>query len=285
VTPLSRQYAKLCDRRDFDDPQLLAAIRSLVPERDPQAHVERKVWEFAMVMLFLGESGHLDGASRVLSVGAGDERVLFWLTNHVGQIVATDIYGEGKFAHREAGASMLADPAVHAPAYAWRPERLTVLHMDGRTLEFPDASFDAVFTVSSIEHFGSHRDIVRASSEIGRVLRPGGNAIIVTECAVRLHPLATVRRRAALREVFSPSELERLIIAPSGLQMMQPLDLTLSPETWENLTTPEPDGSLRSTTGEQYPLILVRVGRSVFTSVCLVLVKPAPDNPSTDVSL
>lgn len=285
MTPLSRQYAKLCDRRDFDDPQLLDAIRSLVPERDPQAHVERKVWEFAMVMLFLEELGHLDGASRVLSVGAGDERVLFWLTNHVGEIVATDIYGEGKFAHREAGASMLADPGAHAPAYAWRPERLTVLHMDGRTLEFPDASFDAVFTVSSIEHFGSHRDIVRASSEIGRVLRPRGSAIIVTECAVRLHPLATVRRRAALREVFSPSELERLIIAPSGLQMMQPLDLTLSPETWENLTTPQPDGSLRSTTGEQYPLILVRVGRSVFTSVCLVLVKPAPDNPPTDVSL
>jgi ubiquinone/menaquinone biosynthesis C-methylase UbiE len=285
VSALSRQYAKLCDLRDFEDPRLLGAIRSLVPERDPRAHIERKVWEFAMVMLFLEEAGHLDHSSRVLSVGAGDERVVFWLTNHVAEIVATDIYGEGKFAHREAGASMLTNPAAHAPAYAWRPERLTVLHMDGRTLQFPDESFDAVFTVSSIEHFGSHRDIAQAAKELGRVLRPGGHAIVITECAVRLHPLATVRRRAALREVFSPSELERLIVAPSGLRMMQPLDLTLSAESWENLSTPQRDGSLSSTTGEQYPLILVSVGRSVFTSVCLVLVKPGPDNPGTDASL
>jgi SAM-dependent methyltransferase len=210
----------------------------------------------------------------LLSVGAGNERVLFWLTNHVGTLVATDIYGEGPFAHREATSSMLSDPAAHAPAYDWRPDRLRVLHMDGRELEFEDASFDAVFTVSSIEHFGSHEDIARAAREIGRVLRPGGHAVIVTECAVRLHPLASLRRRAALREVFTPDELERLIIAPSGLQPMQPLDLTLSLETWENVSTPRRDGSLHSSTGNQYPLILMRIGRSVFTSVCLVLAKP-----------
>ncbi len=152
---LSRQYAKLCDVGDFDDPELLETIRSLVPERDPRTHIERKVWEFAMVMLFLRATGHLNGCTRVLSVGAGNERVLFWLTNHVGTMVATDIYGDGRFAGREADRSMLTDPAAHAPAYDWRPERLEVLHMDGRRLAFEDASFDAVFTVSSIEHFGS----------------------------------------------------------------------------------------------------------------------------------
>jgi SAM-dependent methyltransferase len=282
---LSRQYAKLCDLPDFDDPKLLGAITSLVPERDPKAYIERKVWEFGMVMLFLEEAGHLDGRSRVLSVGAGNERILFWLTNHVGAVVATDIYGEGDFAHREAHASMLIDPAAHAPAYEWKPERLEVLRMDGRSLEFADGSFDAVFSVSSIEHFGSSRDIARAASEIGRVLRPGGHAVIVTECAVRLHPLDALLRRAALREVLSPSQLERLIIGPSGLQMMQPLDLELSPESWVNVTTPQSDGSLRSTTGEQYPLVLMRIGRTVFTSVCIVLVKPGLDNPGADASL
>ena len=42
VTELSRQYAKLCDVRDFEDPALLSAILSTVPERDPLAHVSAR---------------------------------------------------------------------------------------------------------------------------------------------------------------------------------------------------------------------------------------------------
>ncbi len=292
---LARQYAKLCDLRDFDDPELLAAVRSLVPERDPLAYIERKVWEFAMVMLFLKETGHLDGRSRVLSVGAGNERILFWLTNHVGEVVATDIYGEGHFAAREAHVSMLEDPAAHAPAYRWRPDRLRVLAMDGRRLDFPDDSFDAVFTVSSIEHFGAPGQIARSASEIGRVLKPGGHAIIVTECLVSHHPLdsapveltiraatlgrrrrhATLRRRSRLGEVLTRRELDSLIVKPSNLELMQPLDTHLSPETFAHITTPTADGHLNADGGDTYPLILMRISRSVFTSACLVLVKPA----------
>lgn len=290
---LSRQYAKLCDLPDFDDPAILAAISSLVPERDPKRYVERKVWEFAIVMRVLEETGHFDGRSEVLSVGAGDERILFWLTNHVGRMVATDIYGEGAFSHREAASSMLEDPASHAPAYVWRPERLEVLRMDARALEFPDASFDAVFTVSSIEHFGGPEDIARAAAEIGRVLRPGGHAVIITDYLVRLNALdragvdtavrllsrgrkrgaATLRRRVRV-EGFTRSELEQLIIVPSGLQPMQPLDTSLTQESWANVVTTAANGTMCARTGELYPMILIRISRSILTSVCLVLVKP-----------
>lgn len=293
--PFARQYVKLCDVRDFEDRELLRAIRALVPEREPPDYIERKVWEFAMVMMFLEEAGYLDGRAELLSVGAGDERILFWLTNHVGRMVATDIYGEGLFAHQEAQLSMLEDPAAHAPVqYGWRPDRLEVLKMDGRRLEFSDESFDAVFTVSSIEHFGSPAQIARAAAEIGRVLRPGGHAVVITECLVRLHPLdtapvdfvrrllslgrgyrfATPRRRVELGEAFTPRELDRHLIAPSGLELIQPLDVSLSPESWENVTTQWPGGGLSSATGERFPLILMRIRRSVFTSVCLVLAKP-----------
>jgi SAM-dependent methyltransferase len=291
---LSRQYNKLCDVRDFDDPDMVRMLRSLLPERDPKIHIERKVWEYAMLMLFFEDTGHLNGRSEVLSVGAGDERVLFWLTNHVARMVATDIYGEGRFAGKEAKATMLEDPAAHAPAYEWRPERLEVQWMDGRQLEFPDASFDAVFTISSIEHFGSPADIARAAAEIGRVLRPGGHAVIVTEYLVRRHPLdaapvdlalrlatlgrrrrgATLRRRAVVAEMFTRRELEQRIIRPSGLTLMQPLDTTLSPQTWDNLTTLHYDCSMSPRTGQFYPSVLLRYSRSVFTSACLVLVKP-----------
>jgi SAM-dependent methyltransferase len=283
---LSRQYVKLCDRRDFDDPKLRAAIRDVVPGRDPERELERKLWEYAMLVLFLGEVGALREDARILAVGAGQEAPLFWLANRVGKVVATDIYGEGGFADREASASMLSDPAALAP-YPYREDRLEVLHMDARSLEFPDASFDAVFSLSSIEHFGDSRDVARAAAEIGRVLRPDGHAFVVTECFVgsrrpldfalvqtgvriatggRRCATATPRRRAT--EVFTARELETRIVRPSGLRLMQPLDLELSPETFENVTRLGADGRVDSPT---YPHILMKAFGAPWTSASLAL--------------
>jgi SAM-dependent methyltransferase len=275
TSALSRQYAKLCDRRDFEDPALLAAIRELLPEREPLAHIERKVWEFGMAMLFLAEAELLHDGTRALSVGAGNERILFWLANRVGEIVATDTYGEGAFADIEAGASMLSDPSAHAP-FPYREDRLTVARMDARDLDCASESFDLVLTLSSIEHFGSRSEIATAAAEIGRVLKPGGYAVIVTDCFVRLalidvlpvwfgiravtgsrrSRLATPRRRSALAQVFTPAELDRIIVGPSRLRTLQPLRTGVSAETWDN------------------PRLLIQRGRSAFTSVCLVLAKP-----------
>ncbi|HEY8865864.1 MAG TPA: class I SAM-dependent methyltransferase [Solirubrobacteraceae bacterium] len=292
-TALARQYCKLCDVRDFEDVELIAAVRDLVPERDALAYIERKVWEFAMVMLFLRDVERLHDGTAALSVGAGNERILFWLANRIGRVVATDIYGEGDFGEREAEGSMLTDPGAHAPG-PYRSDRLEVMWMDGRRLDFEDETFDVVFTVSSIEHFGSPADIRAAAREIGRVLKPGGHAVVITECFVLLHPLntalvdfairlgtlgrgrrrATPRRRAALDDVFTRRELYSRIVEPSGLRLMQPLDGSLSPQSWDNLTRATADGRLVSATGERYPLVLMQIGRSVFTSVCLVLEKP-----------
>jgi len=283
----------LCDVRDFEDPELLAVLRSILPERDPVSHAERKVWEFAMLALFLEDVGRMHDGTEVLSVGAGDERILFWLANRVGRVVATDIYGEGMFEGNEADRSMLEDPPAHAP-YPYREDHLEAMRMDGRELRFPDASFDVVFTLSSIEHFGSPEDIARSAREIGRVLRPGGHAVVVTDCLVRLHPLdrgpaeaairlltlgrrnagATPLRRNELDEAFTPRELQARIVEPSGLRLMQPLDLAVSAESWDNVIH-FANGRLVPRTGKSYPHILVQTSRSVFTSVCLVLERPA----------
>jgi SAM-dependent methyltransferase len=290
---LSRQYVKLCDLRDFSDPRLLASVRSILPERDPVTHVERKVWEFAMLAMFMEDVGRLSEGTSALSVGAGDERIAFWLANRIGRVVATDVYGQGSFSGNEADPSMLEDPRAHAP-FPYREDRLEVMWMDGRELAFDDATFDVVFTLSSIEHFGSPADVAAAAAEIGRVLKPGGHAVVVTECLLRLHPLdtaaaefgarvltlgrrmraATPRRRCALAEMFTPGELMSSIVRPSGLRLLQPLDRTVSAESWENLTVCAPDGRLLSRTGHKYPMILMQASRSVFTSVCLIMEKP-----------
>lgn len=290
---LRRRYAKLCDIRDFEDERLLAVLRDILPERDPRTHVERKVWEFAMLALFLEEAGRLGEGTEALAVGAGDERIVFWLANRLGRVVATDIYGEGGFAGREAHPSMLEDPAAHAP-FPYREDRLEVLWADARELPFADGSFDVAFSLSSFEHFGAPADIAAAAAELGRVLRPGGHAFVVTECFARRHPLnaapvdfavrlatlgrkrqiATLRRRAVVVEVFTPRELERLIVRPSGLELMQPLDLSLSPESWDNLTLSDERG-LHPKSGDYWPHVLLQAGRSVYTSVALPLRRPA----------
>ena len=292
MSGLRRRYAKLCDPRDFEDPDVLDVLRDILPERDPATHVERKVWEFAQLALFLDEVGRLHEETEALAIGAGDERIVFWLANRVGRVVATDIYGEGSFAGREAERTMLEDPASHAP-FPYREDRLEVRWMDARALDLPAASFDVVFSLSSIEHFGSPAEIARSAREMGRVLRPGGHAFVATECFVRRHPLnaapvdfavrlatlgrkrklATPSRRAVVGEVFTPRELRRRIVRPSGLRLMQPLDLSLSTEAWDNLTRSLPSG-LRPRTGQFWPHVLLQSDRSVFTSVGLPLAKP-----------
>jgi SAM-dependent methyltransferase len=240
----------------------------------------------------MSDVGALRDDAQVLAVGAGHEAPLFWLANRVGRVLATDIYGEGEFATGEAEGSMLEDPASFAP-YDYRRERLEVRWMDARRLDLPDASFDFVFSLSSIEHFGGPDDIARAAAEIGRVLRPGGHACVVTECFVRAHPLDSPLVQTAIRaltlgrvcaaatptrrvvEVFSPRELDTRIVQPSGLRLMQPLDTELSPESFGNVARLHPDGRLETPTGRRQPHILLRGHGAPWTSACLALEKPS----------
>jgi SAM-dependent methyltransferase len=293
---LRRQYAKLCDARDFD-PALTERIRDIVRGGPPRPKVHRKNWEYGLLTQFLEDVG-LSDEMEILSVGAGHEEVLFWLANNAGRVVATDIYGEGTFEGREAEATMLTDPAAFAP-YPFRNDRLDVRKMDARELEFPDESFDAVFTLSSIEHFGTFDDVSRAAAELGRVLRRGGHAFVVTECfvssrlidsrllqtAVRIATLGRVFSKASLRrraiDVFTAVEIDRTIVRASGLDLMQELDLSLSDGSLENVVTIRGDHVEEQ---EDAPHVALRAERSigpvpvrsgVWTSLALPLVKPA----------
>jgi SAM-dependent methyltransferase len=295
---LRRHYVKLCDLADFDDRDLRARIHEIVPGLQAPADLHRKYWEYAMLALFLEDVGQLDDETDVLSVGAGHEEVLYWLCNNVRRVVATDIYGEGDFADREADTVMLTDPSAFAP-YPYREDRLEVRKVDARALEFEDATFDVVFSLSSIEHFGGPRDIARASSEIGRILKPGGYAFIVTECFTGRHPLDSKLVQTAIRlatlgrhcekatpwrrsiDVFTPKELLSRIVRPSGLRLVQPMDLTLSAPTHDNVVRCL--GGRFEFPSERYPHIVLQAqgsalglrGRSAsFTSIALAMQKP-----------
>jgi SAM-dependent methyltransferase len=288
ATALTRHYVKLCDRSDFADPAFRTMLAEIVPGVAPGREVHRKYWEFAMLGLYLREVGALGDDAEALAVAAGHEATVFWMTSQVGRMVATDIYGHGSFGEREATATMLTDPAALAP-YPYREDRLEVLDMNALDLAFADRSFDIVFCLSSIEHFGGLPGAARAAREMSRVLRPGGHLVITTECLLGRHPLdwppaqlairlATLGRRcsgATLRsratETFTPRELQRHVVQTTGLRLVQPLDLTVSAESFQNIARPLPGGGVQTPSGEEFPHIVLRAQGAPWTSAFLAL--------------
>jgi exosortase/archaeosortase family protein len=69
----------------------------------------------------------------------------------------------------------ISPPIVEQARRAFVGEPLCAAVADVRALPFADASFDAVYSMGTVEHF---RDSARAIDEMVRVLRPGGTAII-----------------------------------------------------------------------------------------------------------
>jgi SAM-dependent methyltransferase len=288
---LRRQYVKLCDLRDFD-PRVRARIREIVPGLEPGQELHRKYWEFALLTLFMEDVGLLEDTTEALSVAAGHEEVLFWLANRIGRVVATDIYGQGPFAPHEADVTMLENPSAFTP-YPYREDRLEVLEMNALDLGFPDRSFDVVFSLNSIEHFGGRREISQASREMARVLRPGGYGFVVTECFVGRHPYNSRLLQTAVRlatrqrlcrsatpwrrvvDVMTRREALSRIVRASGLELLQPLERGISPESMENLVHLSAGGALSFRTGEEWPHLVLEAYGAPWTSLALALRKPA----------
>ena len=139
-----------------------------------------------------------------------------------------------------------------------------------------------MYSLSSIEHFGSPADIRAAAAEIGRVLRPGGYAYLATELFLEPAPTWLRRARDAVnrasggrwlrRELFTEPELLCELVEPSGLTLLQPVDTIISPRSFANKAVKRGRG-LRYPTGSFHPHIVLEIGGDVFTSVGLPLHK------------
>lgn len=77
---------------------------------------------------------------------------------------------------------------------------------DVRSLPFEDASFSAVLSNSTLDHFGDRGQIALALVEISRILRPGGTLVLTLDNL--RNPLV------ALRSVIPGSVLRRLGLVP-----------------------------------------------------------------------
>jgi SAM-dependent methyltransferase len=280
---------RVINLEDFEEPAVRSVIRDVFAgetERAPDfptGHEHRKQWEIAMAVLSLREHGALRADAQVLGVGAGAEATAFWLTNHVGRVWATDLYADAGVWDSYAPTAMLAAPGLHWDG-PWNSRRLVVQHMDARSLAYEDETFDAVFSSSSIEHFGSLEQIGTAIDEICRVLKPGGIASLSTEFLIEGDPLSL----APGIVLFDRELIERVIVGDRDWAWITPPDYSISPATLDALIDDAVIQKERLVIGYDaeirgrapagtYPYCVLRAGPNVFTSVHLALAKsPRP---------
>ena len=114
-------------------------------------------------------------------------------------------------------------PAIVAEAEARNPGMEAVV-ADVRSLPFAEASFDVVFSGSTLDHFESAADIQTALGELCRVLRPGGTLILKLDNPanpliwLRNGPLLRLLRRIGIvpyevGATLGPRSLERAVQA------------------------------------------------------------------------
>jgi SAM-dependent methyltransferase len=92
--------------------------------------------------------------------------------------------------------------------------------MDATALTFADGTFDRVFSISTIEHISDDGD-VRAAQEMGRVLKPGGRAVLTFEWGPLFVPWCDFPVGG---RIYSTASFLERIVAPSGLALAEPLE-------------------------------------------------------------
>jgi SAM-dependent methyltransferase len=280
-------HNRACNLEDFEHPELRAIIRDVFaheirrfgPEF-PRGCEYRKHWEIAMAVRALRDLGALHRGAQVLGIAAGNEPTIFWLTAWVGRVFATDLYLDAgawtPFAHR----SMLADPGAHWPG-PWEPRRLVVQHMNALDLMYEDESFDAIFSSSSIEHFGTPDDVRRAAAEMFRVLRPGGILSLSTEFRLEGPPPGLPGML-----LLDERDIRDWIIGDLAWAPVSPLDLAVSPATrrreplltdyldrWHQHFCRHGQAVWHQLDFDSYPQLLLRSQDHLFTSVHIALRK------------
>lgn len=257
AVPRDIQLCELANPAKWDNEEWLDLLRSLGLS-DDKLLMHRKPYEFTQFLYGCRRLGMIRPDASFISIGAGHEHPLYWLSNHVARVVATDMY-EGSWQAeraREGDPAVLVDPDRYAP-FPFRASHLQFLRMDGRQLEFPDGTFDVSYSLSSIEHFGGFEGAAQTMKEMARVLKPGGVLALATEYVVSGPPH---------EETFQPEEIHQLVAA-SGLPLVEPIDENVYRRYEARPVKLQVDPY-------QSPHMTVQLDDTVFTSVMLFLRKP-----------
>ena len=114
------------------------------------------------------------GAENVLDVGTGRGLLAIGAAKRLttGRVVGIDIWNAADLTGNTAD-GFLANAEIEGVA-----ERVEVRNADARRMPFPDGSFEVVLSNVCLHNIADARGRAEACREIGRVLRPGGVALI-----------------------------------------------------------------------------------------------------------
>jgi SAM-dependent methyltransferase len=134
---------------------------------------------------------HSDAVNRAL--------LATWLPPAPRRVLKTDLFDEAASTGLVPSLLARADEVVGidvsdqiVAAAADANPRLVAMRADVRALPFPSASFDAILSNSTLDHFGSAGEVASALGELHRVLEPGGHLLVTLDNP--LNPAVAIRR-------------------------------------------------------------------------------------------
>jgi ubiquinone/menaquinone biosynthesis C-methylase UbiE len=165
------KFCKVADITDWQD-QEFQSISSLL---GLDGFKDRKVWEQIQIYRGLLRLDLLQEDVRAIGLGVGQERLMYAFANRCGEVIATDAY------HSSDRQTAVVNEVYEKNPFPYRRDRLLVRNMDMTTIDYPDNSFDMVWSGRIIENMLSFEDLHQFYREIHRVLKPGGIAALTTE--------------------------------------------------------------------------------------------------------
>ena len=215
----------------YDNPlwmELHVQLESFSTDKHVFKHTEgeiyRKGWEWTNCVYGLSYLGSIRKNARALGVGAGREPVIFWLAEHVREVVATDLYGNETWTMNN-GSEAPADIVQKADKYCprtFQKDRIRFEIADGTKLPYEDSSYDFCWSLSSIEHFGGAEAAAEAIREMGRVTKTGGIICIASEYLFndgnQSHPEYFTRKQ--IEEVLIPADRQLKLV--NGMSWILP---------------------------------------------------------------
>jgi ubiquinone/menaquinone biosynthesis C-methylase UbiE len=147
--------------------------------------------------------------------------------------------------------------------------RLVVQHMDALDLRYEDGTFDIVFSLSSIEHFGSLGAAQKAVQEMERVCRTGGIVGIATEVVVDNGPHFSLPGL----ELFSPATLKELFASAPNLTVTDDVSFDISRATLDTCLSLDAVLEDRNKGVQRFPHIVLEKKGRLFTSILVFLRK------------
>jgi len=218
---------------------------------------KRKEWEVQMALHCLRDYEAVHSNAEILGVGAGAEATIFYLSNEVKRVFATDLYLVSGVWKNHAPQQMMVNPSACAGEIEHNARRIVPQHADMLDLPYEDDSFDGIFSSGSIEH------VQVAIKEMARVVKPGGVISLSTEWK-----LSGTGHGWAGVLLFDPETLIEHIVEPSGCEyegISSPAILNAEPYPLAEIVR----------TGKRPPVEMVLSDHGyTFTSVHIMLIKP-----------